>query len=541
MGVYISLFASNKVDPIQWEKAYEETLVLADKMGLIEIREFEKFGQKYFAATSSAEREYHSGIGWLTEGDAIFMATAEDFFLPRKINTPKQEENYSDPLMYILAQRGIVDFKNPYVKNVQEFWGNKTQGEPYHTALLAIGCLMDSRLNGEVICGSDITYGQCECAIEKANKILKKKIGMPLRCRMEDLYKRVRQLPIEPNQMLEAFAATYMGAKDERYYKFVAEHFSDEEQNLFIKEKMNNRYLGTVGFANNIQEILSYDVPIAKVCSAFLEMDPEKKKTQEDEDNPFQIFIKTILATNIYLSEKDMRDCLKVNGNSAETMCVEKQFASILFMGARNRSVARYIPLEELTTQLVESLGDKCDVKGIIDNYLKDKNQKQQDGEMDIFAKLNDIHDEFNKKVAEEEEKYDVSRTEYFIFFQKGDSVSPTLLESLKASTEFYKSGINEPRFAELSQGDYEGRCRYLEKQNRALKLMDFEWEKIFDDLKNNPESFKRYYPMVRVAITHHSIHDFIRAYVTNDDFYEMCQALIAEKATTRRKNDKTN
>ena len=530
MGVYISLLASNKVDPVQWEKAYEETLVLADKMGLIEIREFEKFGQKYFAATSSAEREYHSGIGWLTEGDAVFMATAEDFFLPRKVDVPKHEEKYSDPLMYILAQEGIVDFEDPYVKNVQEFWGNKTQGEPYHTALLAIGCLLDSRLNGEVICGSDISYGQCKCAIEKANKILKKKIRMPLRCRMEDLYKRVRQLPIEPHQTLEAFAATYLGAKDEQYYKFVTEHFSDEEQTLFIKEKMSNRYLGTVGFADSIQQILSYNVPIAKVCSVFLGMDPEKKKPREDNENPFQTFIKTILATNIYLSEKDMRDCLKVDGNSAETMCVEKQFASILFMGARNRSVARYIPLEELTAQLVESLGDKCDVKEIIDSYLKDKDQKQQDGEMDVFAKLNDIHDEFNKKVAEEEEKYDVGRTEYFILFQKGDSVSPKLLDSLKISTEFYKTTIDEPRFAELFKDDYEDQCRFLEKQNRALKLMDFEWEKIFDDIKDNPESFKRYYPMVRIAINHRTIHDFIRAYVANDDFYEMCQALVASE-----------
>ncbi|MBQ2553256.1 MAG: hypothetical protein II563_10485 [Treponema sp.] len=530
MGVFISLLASNKVDPIQWEKAYEETLVLVDKMGLVEIREFEKFGQKYFAATSSTEREHHRETGWLAEGDAIFMATAEDFFLPRKIDTPRQEENYSDPLMYILAQEGIVDFKNPYVKNVQYFWGSKTQGEPYHTALLAIGCLLDSRLNGETICSSDITYGQCECAIEKANKILKKKIGMPLRCRMEDLYKRVRQLPIEPCQMLDAFAVTYLGAKDKRYYKFVAEHFSDEEQYLFVKEKINDSYLGTIGFANSIQQILSYDVPIAKVCSAFLEMDPKKKKPRENGENPFQTFIKTILATNIYLPEKDMRDCLKVDENSDETMCVEKQFASILFMGARNRSVARYIPLEELTAQLVESLGDKCDVKGIIDNYLKDKEQKQQDGEMDIFAKLNDFHDEFNKKFAEEKKKYDVSRTEYFIFFQKGDSVSPKLLNSLKITTEFYKTTIDEPQFAKLFKGDYEDRCRYLEKQNRALKLMDFEWQHIFDDIRDNPESFKRYYPMVRIEINHRSIHDFIRAYVVNDDFYEMCQTLVTSE-----------
>ena len=506
MGVYISLLASNKVDPIQWEKAYEETLVLADKMGLIEIREFEKFGQKYFAATSSVEREFSSGVGWLAEGDAAFMATAEDFFLPRKSRTPKQDEKYSDPLMYILAQKGIVDFENPHVKKVQYLWGSKTQGEPYHMALLAIGCLLDNRLNGDAICGSDITYGQCEYAIKKANEILKEKIGMPLRCRMEDLYKRVRQLPIEPHQALNAFAATYLGAKDERYYKFVAEHFSDEEQYLFIKEKMNDNY------------------------SVFLEMDPEKKKPQEDGENPFQTFIKTILATNIYLPEKDMRDCLKVNGNSAETMCVEKQFASILFMGARNRSVARYIPLKELTAQLVDSLGDKCDVKEIITNYLKDKEKKQQDGETNVFAQLNDFHDEFNKKVAEEEKKYDVSRPEYFIFFQKGDSVPPELLDSIKGAVDFYKGCLNEPHFAELFKDNYENQCRFLEKQNRALKLMDFEWQKIFDDIKNNPERFKRYYPMVRMVINHRTIHDFIRAYVVNNDFYELCQTLVSDK-----------
>lgn len=66
-----------------------------------------------------------------------------------------------------------------------------------------------------------------------ANKILKRKIGMPLRCRIEDLYKRIRRLPIEKDQMLEAFAATYLGVKDEQYYKFVDEHFSEEEKKLF--------------------------------------------------------------------------------------------------------------------------------------------------------------------------------------------------------------------------------------------------------------------------------------------------------------------
>ncbi|MBR2090976.1 MAG: hypothetical protein IJ905_11620 [Fibrobacter sp.] len=52
---------------------------------------------------------------------------------------------------------------------------------------------MEDRLNGEALCSDDITYGQCKYAVDLANKILKKKIGMPLRCRIEDLYKRVRK------------------------------------------------------------------------------------------------------------------------------------------------------------------------------------------------------------------------------------------------------------------------------------------------------------------------------------------------------------
>ena len=66
--------------------------------------------------------------------------------------------------------------------------------------------------------------------------------------------------------------------------------------------------------------------------------------------------------------------------------------------------------------------------------------------------------------------------------------------------------------------------------QKNAIPKTTSTWQQIFDDLKGNPESFKRYYPMVRIAIDHHTIHDFIRAYVTNNDFYELCQMLVSEE-----------
>ena len=196
---------------------------------------------------------------------------------------------------------------------------------------------------------------------------------MPLRCRIDDLYERVRQLPLDTDQMLDAFAIMYLGIKDERYYKFVKEHFSEEEQYLFIKKKMNNYGLGMYGFANDLQEILSYNIPIAKICSAFLEMDVKKKNLVKSDEEAFKFFIESILDTDIYLPEKDMRDCLKVDESTPETMSVEKLLASVMFMSARNRSVARYIPLEDLKSQFDLAFGDKCDVNGIINNYLKEK------------------------------------------------------------------------------------------------------------------------------------------------------------------------
>ncbi|SHK26880.1 hypothetical protein [Fibrobacter sp. UWB12] len=525
MGIFISLHASNKVDPAQWEKAYEETLVLVDAFNFIEVREFEKFDFKYFAAVKSEERKHHCGVGWLTEGDGNFMMTAEDFFLPRKISPPKEKDEYCDPLMYIYAQNGSINFENPYVRGLRSFWGGKTQGKPYHNALLAIGCLLDDRLNGEVLCSDDITYGQCKYAVDVANKILKKKIGMPLRCRIEDLYKRVRKLPIEKDQMLEAFAATYLGVKDEHYYKFVDEHFSDEEQHLFIKKRINNQLLGSYGFDDSIQEILSYNVPIASVCSAFLEMDSENKKLSNDKD-PYKVFINHILDTDIYLPKKDLRNCLDVDENTAETMSVEKQFASFMFFSARDRRVARYIPLDKLKEQFIAAIGDRCDVGGIVDNYIAEKKEKLEKQELDSCAQLNDVHDELNKQIEESRKNYDISDIEHLIFYKKGNTIEPNLLDYLKKCVIFFKSLLEQPQFKEIPLWKYENKCRFLELQNKSLYLMNSVWLQIFENIRNNPDSFKRYYVMVRTEIHSDSIHSLIRAYVENDDFYEFCQTL---------------
>ena len=65
-----------------------------------------------------------------------------------------------------------------------------------------------------------------------------------------------------------------------------------------------------------------------------------------------------------------------------------------------------------------------------------------------------------------------------------------------------------------------EARCEWLVFQNRSVLLRDKDWDKIFEDIMDNPGSYARYYPMVRVKIMEDGLIHLIRAIAVNDAFY---------------------
>ena len=67
-------------------------------------------------------------------------------------------------------------------------------------------------------------------------------------------------------------------------------------------------------------------------------------------------------------------------------------------------------------------------------------------------------------------------------------------------------------------------RCGWLVKQNRSLMIRDCDWNKIFDDIETNEDSFSRYYPMVRVVLNSTNMIDLIKAIVLNDALYAYCK-----------------
>ena len=84
-----------------------------------------------------------------------------------------------------------------------------------------------------------------------------------------------------------------------------------------------------------------------------------------------------------------------------------------------------------------------------------------------------------------------------------------------------------EEKFVELINGTHEERCSFLIFQNKYLLLMKTCWFEIFEKIKKNPGSFRRYYPMVRVQVND-STKWLVYAYVTNEDFYRYFQEKLA-------------
>ena len=98
--------------------------------------------------------------------------------------------------------------------------------------------------------------------------------------------------------------------------------------------------------------------------------------------------------------------------------------------------------------------------------------------------------------------------------------------ESLGTSYNFYSSVIEEPDFAHLMSEEPQKRCEWLVEHNGSLLLRDKDWKKIFKNIKDNKESFAKYYPMVRVRITSEDMYHLLVAMVINDALYEYCKEL---------------
>jgi hypothetical protein len=480
--------------------------------------------------------DYHEERrGWKAEGDLETLQTAEEYFLPRDlIGDNTIEADAGDALLGACPSHLIHDWKEEEFTHVYWEWGAKTQGEPYHMYLLAVACLIEARLGTKAFVYGDITRGQCKKAVEIANEFLDNKIEMPDRCYTDRLMKRVRALEMPESDKLKVFEFLYLGTKDAAFGEALRQYFPKEYLDDYWKNGFEKLEIGTIGFNAEVSEYLLWGFEIDKLC--------EFVHFKDDDDNMlYEQFVTRIMDAKLHLKDKNCADPLKIDQEEEHPYSIWTLLAQFGFAGAENKKVDRYVPLEEIRVALRKGLGDKFDVDAVIDAYLKNEaeqieiNLKGNDvteeqvamaAKQDAAETFGQLMDRKRMELAESYAQYDINDVEELMGYETGDTIRPGLAESLGRSRKVLDAILDETSFAELSNKSAEEKFSWMVRQNEYILIKKTDWEQIYRNLEEKPDSFARYYSLMRVDSGKNNISFMTRALMVNDELYSYTKEL---------------
>lgn len=513
MGIYICMAVSKAVTQAEWENAYRETVTLVEKLPLAELQTLEIHGNYIPCVVSSKERELVVGgvktKGWRASGDLDTLGIAETYTLHENFGIDSVNPEAGDAILGVVPNHIKEDTDDPKFHQAYHLWGNKTQGEYYHIYLLAIAALLEARLKEKVFVYGDVTKGQYKAAVEIANQHLEEPIDLPDSCDIEHFCERVCKLPLSDAEKIDVIEEFYLGPKDNTYGECLQKHFKNELRNYWT-EIFAQCELGTSGFQRQFQKYINWGFELEEL---FHLIDVRDKSNGE----VCEKLIGTILDSGLCMPEKDLRDPLTINPEAEQLYGVSTLFVQGIFGAARNKKVSKYMTLEEVQGILERNFKNEIDVAAYMEAHLKKEKSS------DISEEFSDFFYREKEKLEKEHEEYDIADTEDLLYYQKGNSVLPSLQKSLEKSMDFLESILEEEMYQDLLQKDVDTQFDWLVMQKRHYCIQKEEWERIYEKL-TNPDGLARYYALFRIQLGKESIRNMATALLVNDELWDFCK-----------------
>jgi hypothetical protein len=193
MGISVSLdIFPDRIDANAWRTYYEDTLhfLHAFPMGTVVDVRRETVGRfKRWVYTRNIERDAQDPQQrrWRIVGTLEGLKTAEDFTLHADLGVYRRPNNKDSTGARLLD---MVD--EGYGKGGRCVFNAKTQGQPYHFALLAIAILAEWRFPDSALASGVIDSGQAEQAIDLLRDHLGETGPLPLLTDPARLYEAIR-------------------------------------------------------------------------------------------------------------------------------------------------------------------------------------------------------------------------------------------------------------------------------------------------------------------------------------------------------------
>lgn len=546
MGIFINLEVSKSVNKEEWARVYQETLLLVENLPLAEMctRKIHDVDTRCLVKTKEKTENYgwyneKTRTGWFADGDYETMRRAEVFFLQKDLISESEiEPDAGDAIMGYLPAYLDISWKDERCQHTYDLWGAKTQGEPYHMYLLAVACLIEDRLKEKAFVHGDITRGQCRKAMEIANKYLAHPIEMPDRCFPDRILNRISKLHLSEQEKLQLFEHVYLGTKDYEFGECLRNYFSSDVLTTYWNQRISYYNVNQSGFRDTFQEYLTLGFDLKNLCTSVTLLD-------KDGNDYSEAFLQMVMDAKLHLKEKNCEDLLQIDPESEKTYGIATLWMQFCFSGARNKKIDRYIPIEEIRDALKTGIGGRCkeDIDTFIDDYLKEEEKQtavdlnvnpdllskevfEEMIERDASGCLNYVMDNAQKQIQKKAEEYDISEPEDLKFYEVGDTMYPPLATAIGKSRKFLDSILEDDRYSELLNETSLTKCEWIARQNRYLPLRDKDWEKIYSDVKEDKESFGRYFSLMLVSINSDAQVEMCIGLILNDDLYSFSREL---------------
>lgn len=364
MGLYIYLYArQQEIGEEAWAQVFDESLELLKcyPLPLIGLKGAEtKWGKRLMFSPVEFRKDDHFGEYWRVEGDSLSGRRAESFILQRQFSDDEKRRpnKYNHSRSILWQDINTIDHSDVDGRTIFQ---EKTQGYPFHCAMLAVGMLFESRFPGKVLVQGDVTVGQAKMVKKWADGLLKEPLAMPIIMDEVRLWEQLMQdYKGDYSLVMERFSTLYRGVCTSME-AFVRMGVDDERLEALLSEQLSGDVLGTIYAAHRVDPLID-TMGLPKLLGMLHRI--SEKRPKEKRFN-FTDFAESLATKYITFDEKakdllrDFRPSRSVLSNIDETIggALAKMIgfsAPKIFtaMVDRNEFLARFRPLVEKVDQL---------------------------------------------------------------------------------------------------------------------------------------------------------------------------------------------
>ncbi|ACV64691.1 hypothetical protein Dtox_4002 [Desulfofarcimen acetoxidans DSM 771] len=520
MGIYMRLdIIPEYINPDEWKEVYLESLQLLKAYPFVRLIEESVNGIPRLIYCNNPEEnlddEYQRH--WRVSGDSETKKTGETFDLYYDLNRYLRSTNSVNAM-----DKDIIFEKLKEENAVRTAFDSKTQGHDYHTYILAIAMLIESRFPYAAVVGGDFDILQAEIAKKWANNILAKPIDIPVRVDAEKLVQRL-SIQLSGVEAIEAFNNLYLPGHDNaRMHQVIVDEYGIGP----IKKWFTQQLLGynspcQLGAISLFIEWLNTTQDFAGLCEIICGM----------ENNNEQIFgtiefIKAICSTWVLIPPEWYKFMNVLKYPQGVTLSIAGQFGGIfLDMYFSGRHIEFYMSREKIVEVLIRYF-DVC--PEVIEQIINERVEEIKQALSGLREKLSPIFEslEIEEDIIDDEELY--------LYYSKETVLPDNKKIYLTALARKLENTLNESKnviAVELLADMHKG--IEIMAYSHGIALTEEAWNRI--DHEQNEDVLKLLFSFLVISSDSKSFYNLRKAVLENNLLCHKISELIKDRELVKK------